>query len=329
MSKIKRIKAVPFVILGVLLLASSFFMFDFYMCLSGFIANKFSEPLVMIPIVASFLVPVIAALVAIYHLFVRELGRVAKIIASSLMAVLSLAAIALVLVNIPLYIRNHALGAYSSTLGIFLFPYDTIIANLVVSSAALLGIISGAINGIVPPRVKNFARPDVKFKLCIPEYIAFSVLAIVVFVFVGAGISGIGSIANALYDVRYLFLLVWVGIIPIMNLATFVIKPERMKISKWCRTAILSSLLLINCIIGALLLIFELFEPGFMIHIGKPLFMIAFSVSIPIEMFILFGIMLLSVLMISVKLIIMHLARKERVRCSSEKCSECNKCQSV
>lgn len=323
-NNIKKINAAPYIALGVMLLVSSFFMFNFYMCLSGFIANKFAEPLVMIPIVTSFLVPVISMLIAIYHLFVKEIGRTARIVISSLTAVLSVAAIALVLVNIPLYVRNHALGAYSSTLGIFLFPYDTLIANAVVLAASVFGIITAAKKDIIPTRVKNFAVSGTKFKLCIPEYIAFSILAIVVFVFVGAGISGVGSIANALYDVRYIFLLLWVGIVPIVNLATFVIKPERMNLSKWCRSAILSSVLVMNFVFGTLLFIFELTNPGFIIHIGKPIFMIAFSVSLPIEMLILLGIMALGIVLIALKLFILHFVMKE-----PEKCKGCNKCASV
>lgn len=326
-NNIKRINVFPYIALGAMLLGSSFFMFDFYMCLSGFIANKFAEPLVMLPIVVSFFVPVLASLIAIYHLFVGKLCRGGKIIFSSVMALISLLAIVLVMVNIPLYARNHVLGAYSSTLGIFLFPYDTLIANIIVLAASVIGIISGVKNDFVPTRVKDLASSSLKFKLCVPEYVFYSVLAIVVFVFVGAGISGVGSIANALYDIRYLFLLVWVGIIPIVNLATLVIKPERFKIPKWHRTAILSSVLLFNFVVVALLFVFELTNPGFVIQIGKPVFMIAFSVSLPIEMLILLGIMAFTVLLVSLKLFILHFVMKEPKVCTN--CEKCDKCASV
>ena len=326
-NKICKINAAPCITLGALVFMSSFFMFDFYMCLSGFVANKFAEPLVMLPIVISFFIPVLAALLAVYHLFVGRLCKIGKIIASSVMAVLSLAAISLVMINIPLYVRNHALGAYSSTLGIFLFPYDTVIANLFVLFFSVLGIISGAKSSVLPTRVKNLTVSSLKFKLAIPEYIAYSVLAIVVFVFAGAGISGVGSIANALYDLRYLFLIVWVGLIPIVDLATLVAKPERFKMQKWCRTAILSSVLLFNLVVCALLFILELTKPGFIIQIGKPLFMIAFSVSLPIEMLILLGIMALTVILITAKLVIMHFIKKESAPC--KKCEKCDKCASV
>lgn len=326
-NKICKINAAPYIILGALVLISSFFMFDFYMCLSGFIANGFAEPLVMLPIVISYFIPVLASLIAVYHLFVGRLCRVGKIVASSVMAFLSIAAIALVMINIPLYIKNNAMGAYSSTLGIFLFPYDTVIANSVVLFASVIGIVSSINCRLLPTRVKNFAASSTKFKLVIPEYIAFSILAIVVFTFAGAGISGIGAIANAIYDVRYLLLLIWVGIIPIVDLAILVAKPERFKISKWIRTAILSAVLFLNFIVGALLLIFEIATPGFMIQIGKPLFMIAFSISIPIEMFIIAGIMALTVVLILAKLVIMHFIKREATHCT--RCESCNKCASV
>ena len=324
---IKKSNIAPYIALFVLLLLSSFFMFDFYMCLSGFVANKFAQPLVMLPIILSFLAPVLSSLVAIYHLFVRELGRVGRIVLSSVTALASFAVSVLTLVNIPLYVRNNFLGAYSSTLGIFLFPYDTLIVNAAVIALSVFGIITGIKTNIIPPRVKNFATSSTKFKLCIPEYIAFSILAIVVFVFVGAGISGVGSVANALYDVRYVFLLLWVGVVPMLNLAIFVIKPERMKLPKWTRSAILSSTLFVNFLFGFLFLIFELTTPGFIIHIGKPLFMIAFSVSMPIEMIVILGIMVLGTVIISLKLFVLHFVMREPNK--PQICEKCDKCASV
>ena len=53
-------KKVPIVraVTVILLLFSCFCMYDFYKCLSGFIANGFREPLVMLPMILAYFLPV-------------------------------------------------------------------------------------------------------------------------------------------------------------------------------------------------------------------------------------------------------------------------------
>jgi hypothetical protein len=150
------------------------------------------------------------------------------------------------------------------------------------------------------------------FKLRIWEYLPFSVLAIVVFVFPGAAITAtFTSLSNAFYDFRYIFLLLWVGILPLMNLAYLVIKPEKLIKSKLATSLVLGAGILANVIFALLLLVFELTYPDFMVHIGKPLFLIAFSVSLPIEMGVILGIQALGTAAMVAKLII-GLVRKKR-----------------
>ena len=117
------------------------------------------------------------------------------------------------------------------------------------------------------------------------------------------------SFSNAFYDFRYVFLLLWVGIIPILNLAYLILNPERQALPKWARASVLGAGILVNVIFAALLLIFELTYPNFMVHIGKPLFLIAFSVSLPIEMGVILGIQAVGTLAMAVKLILVF-ARK-------------------
>ena len=69
-----------------------------------------------------------------------------------------------------------------------------------------------------------------------------------------------------------------------MNLAFLAINPEVPSIKKGAKIAALSAGIGVNLIFGALLIIFETISPDFMVHVGKPLFLIAFSVSMPIEM---------------------------------------------
>ena len=52
---------------AVLLLLSCFWMYDFYKCLSGFIANGFREPLVMLPMILAYFLPVFCFLYDALH----------------------------------------------------------------------------------------------------------------------------------------------------------------------------------------------------------------------------------------------------------------------
>ena len=52
-----------------LFILSSYYMYDFYKSLSGFIANQFREPLVMIPIFLSYFLPVFCFLFYFYDFF--------------------------------------------------------------------------------------------------------------------------------------------------------------------------------------------------------------------------------------------------------------------
>ena len=82
-----------------------------------------------------------------------------------------------------------------------------------------------------------------------------------------------------------------------MNLLYLLLKLE----SKNIKSLIIP--LAINIIFGLLMLIFELIDPSFMVNIGKPLFPITFSISIPIECFVLLLIMGISSLIYLAKII--------------------------
>ena len=51
------------------------------------------------------------------------------------------------------------------------------------------------------------------------------------------------------------------------------------------------------------MIVFESVSPDFMIHVGKPLFMIAFSVSLPIEQLAMILIMTISSIIFAVRLV--------------------------
>ncbi len=297
----------------VFLLFSCFYMYDFYKCLSGFIANGFREAGIMLPLVLSFLLPVICFLFYFYDFYVKSVHRVTKIVYSAIVLVWGAVNLGFIFSNLSLYVSNNRFGVYDALPSIIVhFPYDMIIVHSVLLILQVFNIFCAAKSDTPPAVFQSSLKNGEIFKFRIWEYLPFSVLAIVVFVFPGAAITAtFTSLSNAFYDFRYIFLLLWVGLLPLMNLTYLVIKPEKLIKSKLASSLTLGAGILVNVIFALLLLVFELTYPDFMVHIGKPLFLIAFSVSLPIEMGVILGIQALGTAAMVAKLIIC-LVRKNR-----------------
>lgn len=288
----------------ILLLLSCFFMYDFYKSLSGFIANEFRDPLVMMPMVFSYLVPVIAFIFYFYSCYVKKMSRGVSIFSISLSTILSIFNLVFIFVNIERFVSNNSLGVYDSLLSIFVkFPYDAICINLVILALQVLNLIA-----LIKPTGKISAFKDSLLqngiiKVSKKEYALLSILSILAFVFTGDGICAFNAIENTLYDPRLIYLILWVLLIPISNLVFLCVKFEERSISKIKKIVLLSSMIFANLLFSILFLIFELTTPGFIIHVGKPLFLIAFSVSLPIEMIGLVLIMVISIVVLTIRLI--------------------------
>lgn len=296
----------------VFLLFSCFYMYDFYKCLSGFIANGFREADVMLPMVLSFLLPVICFLFFFYDFYVKSVHRVAKIVYSAIVTLWGIVNLGFIFSNISLYASNNRFGVYDALPSIIVhFPYDMIIVHSLLIILQVFNIFCASKTDTPPAIFQKSLKIGEVFKLRIWEYLPFSVLAIVVFVFPGAAITAtFTALSNAFYDFRYIFLLLWVGILPLMNLAYLVIKPEKLIKSKLATSLVLGAGILVNVIFALLLLVFELTYPDFIVHIGKPLFLIAFSVSLPIEMGVILGIQALGSVAMIIKLMLVLIKRK-------------------
>ena len=275
-------------------------MYDFYKCLSGFVANGFREPLVMLPMILAFFLPVFCFLVFFYDCYVRALRPAVKRAYSLLVALYAVADLVLIFRNITLYASNNALGVYDALPSIILhFPYDMI--------AVLVGLSAVQVFHLF------FEKADSPFgdwkmqgsvRVGALEYVALSVLAIVVFIFPGAGITAtFTAFRNAFYDFRYIFLLLWVTCIPLANLLLLTLKPEKTALSVRAKRALLGAGVGMNVIFGLLFLAFELTYPDFLVHIGKPLFLIAFSVSLPIEPAVILAVMALGTAIFAVRFV--------------------------
>lgn len=288
-----------------LLLFACFYMYDFYKCLSGFIANGFREPLVMLPMITSFFLPVLCFLFYFYDFFVRAINPVVKAVYSVVVAIYAAADLALIINNISLYRSNNGLGVYDSLPSIILhFPYDMILVLSALFALQIFNLIAGNRPTTKAGAFWDSVKQRGTLRLRALEYVALSVMAIVVFVFTGSGIyAAFSAFENAFYDARYIYLLIWVAVIPMANLALLTWRPEKLSISKRAKITSLGALIGANLVFGLLLLVLELTYPDFIVHIGKPLFLIAFSVSLPIEPGIILGIMAIGSLIAAIRLV--------------------------
>ena len=298
----------------VLFLFSCFYMYDFYKALSGFIANGFREPLVMLPMILAFFLPVFCFLFFIYDVYVRAVHPVIKTVYSLLVALYAVADLVFIFKNISLYASNHAYGVYDALPSVIVaFPYDMIV---ILTALFAFKIFDLAVVNRKSTRVRSFLD-SVKQRgtLCLSlwEYLLLSVLAIVVFVFTGSAVyATFSAFSNAFYDARYLFLLLWVMLVPLANLLFLTLKPEKACASKRGKIVWISSLIALNILFGALFVIFEITRPDFLVYIGKPLFLIAFSVSLPIEPAILLGIMAFGTLVAMIRLALVLLRERAK-----------------
>lgn len=297
-----------YLVSALLLFFCCFLMYDFYKCLSGFIANGFRDTKVMLTMVISYFLPVLCFLVFFYDLYVKRIQKLAKIIYSSLVIVYSVVCLVLIFSNIELYVSNNSLGVYKTLPFILIgFPYDMIALNFIliaIQAFNLWCVLLESNTGRWFSELKDELHTACKVKLSLIEYLLLCLPGVFVLVFFGSAFTAcFTAIENALYDFRYIYLLLWVMLIPMMNLLYLVFKPARMNISRRAKLISLGVGIGANLIFGILLLVLELTYPDFIVHIGKPLFLIAFSVSLPIEMIIILVIMALGTTFMTINLV--------------------------
>ena len=288
-----------------LFVISSLFMFNFYKCFAGFVANGFREPLFMIPLFSSYLLPVCCFLFWFYDFYIKKTSKATKIVFTSVVSLWATINLVLILMSLNVYMSNNLLGVYDTLYGIFFkFPYDGIIVNVFLIAMQVLRIIRIARpEGKVSKVWEEYKQYGI-FKLSIGEYLPLCLLAILAFAFLGDSLNSLIAIENALYDIKYIYLVLWL-LIPAINLILLVIKPERIIKNKTAKIVFISVAILVNVIFALLLLIFELTSPDFIIHVGKPMFLITFSVSLPIEM--------LALLLIGVSLVVIFAVKLIRI----------------
>lgn len=290
----------------ILYLVSCLFMYNMYKCLSGFVANNFEDGLFMLTPVISYALPVICFFFFFYNNMVKEISKVGKIVYSSIVIGISVFCIVGIGINFNAYATNNALGVYEAIPSIgFAFPYDQLVVQsfLIICQIINLVLLFKPTNDLLVLQ-EAFKKRDY-FKFNIFEYIAICLYSVFVLVFFGSALCGLNSLENALYNPKYIYLILWLLIIPTMDLMFIVFKPHIRNLKKRNEIILYSVGISLNVLFGLLLAIFEVTDPSFVVQVGKPLFPITFSVSLPIEIII---ILLLS--FISIVISVIHLIKR-------------------
>lgn len=302
------------VVTVILLIIACMSMNNFYKMTVGLVASNFEWGVFRLSIMVSYFLPIVAFLLYFCNYYVKKFNKLANIISSFVISVISILTLIGVFTNIDVYMQNHSLGVYGampSLLGGF--PIDAIIISVVL-------LISQGYNILL------VIKPDSKlkvikeqmysldcFKINIFEYLFLSIVALLVFFFTGDFFSGLLMIENAIYDPKFIYILLWLLLASMGNMLVYVFKYENKLQTKKSKIIYLASVILINVLLVVLYVILGKAYPNYIPSIAKPLFPIAFSKSIPIEMMLLFGLQALAVVVFLVKVIIV-LIKKEKVK---------------
>ena len=303
LNKIKGNKIILIVGNIFLFLFASIMMYNFYKTLSGFIANGFRDGLKMIALISSYLLPAVVYLAFFYKSYIKDTPKLSKILSTSVITLWTIFNIVVIAIYRDMYKYNASSGIYDALIPtIGYFPLDMLAINTLI-------VLKQGFNfaRILEPNEKlevflsSFKKPGyLNIKLW--EYALYCLIAILAFVFVGSFFVGFRAIENVTYDPAYIYLLLWV-LLPTFNLVTLIFKVENKLKTPNTKRIYLASVLAVNIIFTLVLFIIEANNPSFMVNIAKPLFAIAFSVSLPIEMLAILGITLASSIVAVVKLI--------------------------
>ena len=305
-SKVKTIITVFFLIFTCLC------MNNFYKMTLGFVANNFEDGMFLINISIAYILPFICFITYFYNYYIKKISKVSNIIYSSLVITISIITLIYTFKYIDVYVSNNSLGAYNalpSLLGGF--PYDAIITSIVLIIVQVYNVFVLVNPSHKLSSIKHNFYSLGYFKINIFEYIIMCVIALLSFFFVGNSASGLLMLENVIYDPKYIFVLLWLVLIPMGNLFCYTFKFETRIHNKSNKLLYLGLLLLANIIIFGLEILFEAIHPNYIVDVAKALFPITFSASIPVEMMMIYAIQAIAVLIIIIKVIYYSLSKKE------------------
>lgn len=296
-------KYISLVVLLLFSLSSLFFYNAFKVGLS-WITNSLQDSFQSWVMILSYLLPSVCFCFYFYSSFVKPNKKITRIIYSSIVSVISIFNIVGIAILFPIFSSNADLGVYESLSTVaFVFPYDGLIFNIII-----LFIQAYNFSLIIKPGhkfayIKNAFTSYGFFRYSKHGFIGIAALGVVTMIFLGDFVCAFNAIENTLFDPKFIYLLLWILIIPLMNFIYFLVNPSIRKINEKTKIILYSINIGVNLIFGLLLLILELTSPSFIVGVGKPLFPIDYAISIPVGPIILLIISVTSIAVFTYRLV--------------------------
>ena len=249
----------------------------------GLVAQEFENTLVHLTMFSAYLLPVICFGFFFFDSMVKPMHKVSKIIYEVVVSGLAIFNIIGLGINFASFMANYNAGFYSNLqiLGIS-FPIDALVINIFILILQAFNIYLLIKPGAKYAYIKDAFCSYGFFKFNKIEAFAVGLLGIATTLFIGDFFNGLNTLENAKYDGKYIFLLLMIFIIPLMNFVYFLCKPNSRNLSDKSKLIINSCVIGVNVIFAVLFITFVNVYPNFVAHIGKNLFPVDYAVSIPV-----------------------------------------------
>ena len=288
------------------------FAWNFFRAFVAGLTDAFANAMTSIAMIGSYGLPVICFIVFFFDSFIKPNKKVSRYIYSILVILFGLANIVLLGLNFQTLYENSQAGNFSNftTIGLT-YPLDALVVN------CLIVILQGInLFILIKPKakiafIKDAFRSYGFFKFNIVEKIFITILALITMCFIGDFFNGFLAGGNVKYDGKFIFLMMMIFIIPIMNLIYFLTKPSTKLSSQKAKTIINSCLIGVNLLFAILFIVFVFVFPDFVAHVGKPLFPFDYAVSIPLGPYILLIIIVVSTVFQTINLVKNLLVKKD------------------
>ena len=249
----------------------------------GLVAQEFDNMIVHFTMFSAYLLPVICFGFFFFNSMVKPMHKVSKIIYVVVISGLAIYNIVGLGLNFATFMNNYNAGYYSNLqiLGIS-FPIDALVINIFILILQAFNIYLLIKPGAKFAYIKDAFCSYGFFKFKKVEAFIVGALGIFTTLFIGDFFNGLNTLENAKYDGKYVFLLLMIFIIPLMNFIYFLTKPNSRNLSEKSKLIINSSVIGANVLFLVLFITFVYIYPDFVSYIGKNLFPVDYTISIPV-----------------------------------------------
>lgn len=280
------------------------FAWNAYRSIIGLLTNMTENIVNVVTMITSYTLPVFCFIFFFFNSFIKPNKTITRWIYSCLVIAISLINVILIAVNYNVLNANAAEGHFVNftTIGLS-YPVDMLVVNCFLVLVQIFNLFI-----LIKPNSKYAFIKDAFanygfFKFKIVGKIFVTILALITMVFVGDFLNGFNAIGNASYDGKYIFLMLMIFIIPLMNFIYFLTSPKVRSISNKSNLIIHGCVIGVNVLFAVLLLTFVFTFPDFIVGVGKPLFPFTFTISIPIGIYLILIIIISSTIIQTINLI--------------------------